>query len=119
MNEFTRYLVVGGLNTAVCYVIYLIALQFTSYNVAFTIDYIFGIFFSYFLQLRFVFKERGSLKKAATFPTIYIIQYLIGLAALNAAVSFNIPEELALLFAILVPIPIMYLLSRFVLKPAQ
>jgi len=68
-----RYLLVGGLNTAVCYVIYLLLLDFTGHNIAFTIDYLFGIVFSYFLQLKFVFQAEGSIEKFVKFPSVYVI----------------------------------------------
>ena len=117
MNQFVRYLVVGGLNTAVCYVIYLLLLDFTGHNIAFTIDYLFGIVFSYFLQLKFVFQAEGSIKKFVKFPGVYVIQYLIGLVALNVVIDkFGVAEEFALIFAIIVPIPVVYLLSRSILK---
>lgn len=91
-------------------------LQFFSHNVAFTIDYAFGIAISYLLQLKFVFKEKGSIKKLLSFPSVYLVQYLLGLIGLNSAVHFGISAELALFAAILLPIPFVFVLSRYVLK---
>lgn len=116
MNEFWKYLIVGGVNTAVCYAVYLFMLQYVSHNIAFTVDYVVGIGLSYLLQLRYVFKEKGSLKKFLSFPSVYIVQYLLGLVGLNLAVHFGVPSELALLAAIILPIPFVFVLSRYVLK---
>lgn len=116
MNQFLKYLLVGGINTTVCYILYLILLNYVSFNIAYALDYLFGIFFSYYLQLKLVFKEQSNKKKILLFPSTYIIQYLIGLAAINISVYyFHIPESIALLAAIIVPIPIMYFLSKKIL----
>lgn len=120
MSRFSRYLIVAGINTLVCYLLYLLLLNVVSFNIAYSIDYIFGIFFSYYLQLKFVFKEKSTLRKLLLFPTTYIVQYLLGLITINIAVKhFSIAEQYALIFAILIPIPIMYFLSKKVLVTSK
>ena len=58
-KEFARFIVSGGLNTFVTYLIYLGLLFILDYRVSYTISYIFGIFISYWLNVKFVFHEKA------------------------------------------------------------
>lgn len=116
-KEFLFFLIIGIANTVITYSLYLILLNFLSYFFAYTISYIVGIFCSYFLNSKFVFKAKISLKKVLKYPIVYIVQYLIGLLLVFLLVDlFHLKKELAPSIVIILTIPITYLLSKFILK---
>ncbi len=114
-NRFIRFLCTGGLNTAVTYGIYLLLLQLVNYQISYTISYVTGIVFTFFLNRLFVFKTHQGLKSLVLFPLIYVIQYLFGLLIIGGSVKYlNLDVQLAPLVVIVLSIPLTYLLSKFV-----
>ena len=59
-GEFTGFLVVGAVNTALTYVLFLVLARYTHYWTAYTIASLLGIALSYVLNALFVFKARHS-----------------------------------------------------------
>jgi putative flippase GtrA len=57
-GEFTGFLVVGAVNTALTYVLFLVLARYTHYRIAYTIASVVGM--SYVLNALFVFKGRHS-----------------------------------------------------------
>ncbi len=116
-GEFLRFLIVGGLQTALSYGIFLLLNLFLPYPVAYSIAYGCGIFISYFLNVLFVFRENISLASFLKFPLVYVIQYLLGLALLWLFVDrLGLPPAWAMLGVITITVPITFLTSRFILK---
>ncbi len=117
LRQFFRFLIVGGINTAFSYGLYLLLLRFLAYLPAYSIAYCAGIVFSYFLNVLFVFKKRVSLKSFLKFPFVYLIQYLLGASTLWLLVGkLGISPELAMIGGIIITIPVTFLASRFLLK---
>ncbi|MEZ5460903.1 GtrA family protein [Dokdonella sp.] len=115
-GEFLRYLIMGGTNTVVAYAIYLLLLNWMRYEVAYTIGYGVGIVMAYALSAVFVFRKPMRKRSALRFPLVYVAQFLISLALLRLAVEvIHIPQWLALGFAVILTIPVTFLLSRWVL----
>jgi putative flippase GtrA len=116
-REFLCFALVGAANTILTYGLYLLYLCFVSYPTAYSASYLCGIFISYYLNARFVFRERLRLVKALQFPVVYIAQYLVGLAALYALVGLlHVDKRLAPLLVVALTVPVTYVLSRFVIK---
>lgn len=114
--EAYRFIIAGLSNTALTYVIYLIAIQRVSYSVAYAIAYVIGILLSYWLNLRFVFKQTTSWRKFCLFPLVYLIQYILGAMLLAICIEWlAIPISLAPLLVILLTLPITFFCSRFIL----
>ena len=114
---FFRFVFWGGINTLIGYGIYALLLLAMPYLVAYTIAYILGIFISYFLNSKFVFKQELSLKKAAQYPLVYLTQYLLGTALLYLLVQvLMVNKLLAPALIVLLTIPATYLLSRRILE---
>lgn len=61
-SRFFRFIVSGGLNTAITYGIYLALLQLMPYQFSYTIAYVSGITISYVLSRSYVFRSHYSLR---------------------------------------------------------
>lgn len=117
--EFGRFLVAGGANTLITYVIYLLALLTVSYRIAYTISYAAGILISYCLTSRFVFQRKLALRAALQYPVVYIAQYALGLALLTILVDkLRMDRRLAPAVIVICTIPVTFLLSRLVIRRA-
>ena len=129
-HEFIRFLLTGGLNTAVSWTIYLLLNLFLPYAVAYSIAYIFGMVFTYYLNTRWVFKVPMKWSTFMQFPVIFVIRYCLDLTVLYLLVShlpvptafspavnrLLHPETYGPLLTIVITMPIGFLLSRLVLK---
>ncbi|MGH8109062.1 MAG: GtrA family protein [Arenimonas sp.] len=115
--EIARFLVAGLATTAISYALYLVLLFVLPYLPAYMISYVAGIVFSYFINTYFVFSQRFSLQSFLKFPLVYIAQFAINVAVVWLAVDkFEMRKELAPLIAIVLSIPVTYLLSRAIIN---
>lgn len=111
-----RFLLGGGLNTALTYVLYLALNIFYSYQVAYVCAFVFGIAFSYWFNSAIVFKVSLSFRKMVFFPLVYLIQYLLSALLLDMLIeNFSMNENFAPLFVTLAVFPVTYLGSKFLL----
>src|ERR1039457_2504705 len=85
--EFLRFLVSGAINTVLTYVLYLLLLLVLSYTVAYTCCYVVGVFLSYYLNARFVFRSPVSLATAGRYPVVYLVQYVVSIVLLHVLVE--------------------------------
>jgi len=119
-QELMRFLLVGGLNTALSYAVYLLLLPVASYAIAYTAAYAAALGLSYLLHTAFVFRVRRTLIGALAYPLVYLAQYLVGLIVLDVAIRFlAVPKPLALLVSVAVTIPMTFALVRWVLGPGR
>lgn len=116
-TEATRFLLVGGINTVVGYVLYLVALQVLSYRLAYTAAFVVGVVLSYALNTYFVFQMPWSWRRLMAFPMVYALQYVVGLVALAFLVErMGVPVVFAPLLVVIMTIPVTFLASRIVIK---
>lgn len=114
-----RFLIMGGANTVFSYAIYLTLLHWLRYEFAYAIGYACGIVLAYGLSAAFVFRKSLSRRSAIRFPMVYLAQFLVSLCFLRLAVEvLQVPQWLALGFAVVSTIPVTFLLSRWVLHSA-
>lgn len=115
--EFLRFLVVGAANTALGYALYLLFSLVFDYRIAYTLAFALGIALSYFLSAIFVFQAKVAWRSLMAFPSVYLVQYLVGLALIWLIVAFTwVPKTFAPLVAIPFTIPLTFLASRFIIK---
>lgn len=113
--KFVRFLLTGGLNTALTYFVYLILMSFLPYIWSYSISYVCGIFLSFMLSRFFVFKEHQGLKSALLFPFVYLAQYILGVVIVWLWVNkLLLSEYLAPLAAIALTLPLTFVLSKLV-----
>jgi putative flippase GtrA len=115
-KRFVSFVFVGGLNTGVTYLLYLLLSNVTHYQIAYLIAYLTGIVLAYLLNLRFVFNAQSSLKKMLRYPFIYVIQYLLGAGLMYVMLELlNLPNVLAPLLVTLLLLPISYYMNKIIL----
>lgn len=117
IREYAAFLASGAVNSALTYVLYILLLTLLNYKTAYSISYVCGIFISYYLNSRWVFKEPLSLLKFLQYPVVYIVQYLLGIATLYVCVDIlGMRQWLAPLAVIAVTVPATFFLSRCIIK---
>lgn len=109
-----RFLIAGGLNTVVTYLMYLVLLRITSYQISYAIAFVSGIAISYVLNRVFVFKVHQGYRSVLMLPLAYLIQYLTGAAVVWIWVDlWHQHPMLAPAVSIAVTLPLTYFLSKF------
>lgn len=108
-----RFLAGGVLNTGITYLLYLGLLQLVSYRIAYSAAFVTGILISYGLNAVFVFRARITIGSLIRFPLIYLAQYLIGIVLVVTLVELaGVAAWIAPIFAIVVTVPLTFVLSR-------
>jgi|ERR1700687_2855392 len=116
-RELYRFVFWGGINTLAGYVLYAFLLRLFPYMVSYSIAFIVSIFVSYFLNSKFVFKEKLRLSKALRYPVVYVTQYLLGSVSLYLLVRvFQVNKLLAPLLVVGLTVPLTYFLSRRIVR---
>lgn len=109
-----RFLLAGGVNTAITYLLYLVLLRVTSYQISYAIAFFSGIAISYALGRLFVFKVHQGYRSVLMLPLVYLIQYLAGAAVVWAWVDgLHQHPTLAPAISIVATLPLTYFLSKF------
>lgn len=119
-SSVVRFLLSGGFNTAATYALYLALLTVLSYQASYTIAFVTGIVLAYFLNRLFVFRSHRGIQSILWMPMVYLGQYLIGILVLWVWVEhLQLNEKGAPLVAILITLPLNYLVSRFAFTKHQ
>lgn len=116
-QRWLRFLCGGAANTLLTYLLYLGLIQVMSYHAAYLCAYVAGIVFAYWVNARFVFKVPLSWKGLFQYPVIYMVQYVLAAALLEASVRFaGIAPAYAPLLVTAALFPLTYLMNKVVLK---
>ena len=116
-REFFKFILVGGTNTFITYILYWLLLILLPYSIAYSVSYLTGILLSYYLSSKIVFKTQLSLSSFLKFPLVYVAQYILGLGLLALVVEYyGLPEELGMVVVIIISVPVTFLLMRFLLQ---
>lgn len=114
-TRFSRFVISGGVNTAITFGLYLALLNFLPYQISYTICYITGIAISYTLNRSFVFKNHRGIRSLLLFPMVYVAQYALGLFLIWLWVEeAGLSDKIAPLVVVAVTIPVTYVLTRLV-----
>jgi len=113
--SFPRFLVSGGINTALTYGLYLLLLMIGTYQVSYTIAYLVGIVVAFLLNRHFVFQSYRGIRSVLLFPLVYVAQYLLSMLTLWVWVDqLKQNAKLGPLIAIVITVPITYLMSKYI-----
>lgn len=114
-SSFVRFLISGGINTGATFAVYLVLLHFVAYKLAYSIAYIFGIILAFLINRFFVFRTHRGWQSFMLFPFVYLAQYLVSMAIVWTCVDqLDLKKEVAPLIAVMITIPLTFILSRFV-----
>ena len=121
VSERTRrwalFLIGGLLNTGLTYAVYLGLRTLIHYQAAYLVAYVCGILFSYYFNARFVFHTPLSWRGLATYPSVYVIQYVASAVLLRILVEhMGMSATFAPLLVTAIMVPATYVMSKFVLK---
>ena len=117
LSQFVKFVGIGGINTIITYLLYLLLLLIFSYQISYTVTYIFGIILAYWLNLKFVFNEKSSKRKIVLYPLVYIVQYTFGMIILHIAIdTFSFPKEIAPILVVVLTIPLTFILTKKILS---
>jgi putative flippase GtrA len=117
MNKFLKFLLSGGINTFITYIIYLALLNYMSYGISYSISFCVGIVVSYGLNRFFVFHSKGDKKTILLFPFVYVIQYIVGFILVFLWVELlQWHVFLAPIAATIITIPLTFILTKWIFK---
>lgn len=116
--SFVRFLLVGGLNTAFGYGVFVACLWLgMHYALAGAISTVLGVLFNFKSTGNLVFRSKGN-RNLPRFLAVYAVIYLVNLLALGVMLHFGIPEWLGGLILLLPSAILSYVLNRqFVFPP--
>lgn len=115
--EALRFVIGGGFNTLLSYVIYWLLLPWVSYPVAYTISYAAAILTGFTINTRFVFRTAWSWRKLAAFPLVQLLNYLMGLGTVAFCIRYlGIDARIAPVLATVVILPANFLLTRALMQ---
>ncbi|MFG2297079.1 GtrA family protein [Streptomyces sp. NPDC048603] len=113
-----RFALVGGVNTATFFGIYLLLHPWMPYFAAYSLAFVLAMIGSFFMNTYFTYRTRPTWKKFLLFPLTNVTNYVIQSAGLYALVTWaGMNTKIAPLAAAVVAIPFTYLLSRKILVP--
>lgn len=115
--SFFRFLLSGGINTALTYAIFLLLLKIFSYTTSFTLAYLTGIVIAYVMNRFFVFNHHQGLKSIILLPFVYLLQYVLSIIILWCWVEkLGLAVRLAPLAAIGITVPVTYIFSKLIFQ---
>lgn len=118
-KEFVRFLLVGGINTLIGYsvTLFLFYLLKFDYKLSQVLNFIICFPIAYTLQAKYAFQTKWSMKRLLVYPISSLPNFILQFITLVLCVEmFNIPEYIAYLISYIVPIPIMFVVVRFLVK---
>jgi len=120
LRSFAKFVVVGVINTAASYALFVALELVLPYVVAYAIAYVAGIVLSYVLNTGFVFRVPRRWSTFLRFPLVYIVQFVLGGGIIVALVEgLAMSPRIAALLALVATVPVTFLAARFVLRPAE
>ncbi|WP_414043338.1 GtrA family protein [Macrococcus animalis] len=116
--RFAKFVVVGVFNTFNYYLVYLLLLKVfhLNYLTSHISGFLFSFVISYFLNCYYVYKVKPTWKKFLTFPLTQVVNMGLQTFLLYAFVEWiNLSKELAPFPALIVTIPITYIMTSYIL----
>ncbi|WP_213601089.1 GtrA family protein [Pseudoxanthomonas japonensis] len=112
-GQGVRFLIGGGANTLLSYVLYWVLLLWMPYAWAYTISYALAILSGFAISTWFVFRASWSWLNLAAFPLVHVANYLASLFVVWMAVEIlKVPKAIAPLIATVVVLPMNFILTR-------
>ena len=117
LRSFARFVLVGLINTAASYALFVALELVLPYVAAYAIAYVAGIVLSYLLNTGLVFRVPRRWSTFLRFPLVYVVQFALGSGIIVALVEgLAMSPRVAALLAIVATVPVTFLAARFVLR---
>lgn len=120
-HEFTRFIIVGCINTVHYYAIYLLCLHVLHFHYfsSHALGFAFSLVGSFFLNSYITYNIKPTLAKFIRFPFTQVIHTIISTILLFVFIEWlRIDSNLAPLFAVFITVPITFIMTRRILKPS-
>lgn len=112
-HPFFRFLLSGGLNTLLTWLLYMALMQIMPYWAAYSLSFVAGIALAYTLNRVFVFGQHRGALSVVGLPLVYGVQYGVGMLLLWLWVSVaGLDARLGPLAVVAATVPLTYLLTR-------
>jgi putative flippase GtrA len=116
LGRIVRFAIVGAVNTATYFALYLLLRLYMPYLVAHAFAFLLAMIGSYFLNCRFTFRVRPGWRSFCLFPLSNLSNFLITTAGLFLLVDrLGLDQRWAALAAAVIAIPITFLVAQFAL----
>lgn len=118
-QEFTRFVIVGCINTGHYYLIYLLCshLFHAHYFLAHILGFVSSFIGSFFLNSYITYKTRPTLAKFTRFPITQAVNILSSTALIFILIEWlQISSNLAPLLAVVFTVPITFIITGRILK---
>ncbi|MET8614269.1 MULTISPECIES: GtrA family protein [Streptomyces] len=117
-RQIVTFAVVGVLNTAVYYGLYLLFLTWLPYLAAHVLAFALSMVGSFFLNARFTYRIRPTWRKFLLFPLTNAANFVITTAGVYVIVDvLHAGSRFAPLLASAAAIPITFVVSRWIMLP--
>ena len=118
VGDAIRFLLAGGLNTVLSYLVYLLLNMVVSYQVAYALSWLFGLLFIIVFYPSKVFVgSENSKKKIALLILQYVFVFVCGLQCLMLMVGYlGLSEALAALFTTVFTTGLNFILMRLLYR---
>lgn len=115
LGEIVRFIIVGGLATAIQYGIYLLMLLWLQPLLSNTIGYFVSFIFNYIASTRYTFRVKSTTKRGLGFVFSHIVNYLLQTLTLHAFLLLGLDKKIAMIPMFAICVPINFVLVRFFL----
>lgn len=118
-TEFTRFIVVGVINTLSYYSIYLVLHNVVNlpYLIAHLVGFLISLNISFFLNCYVTYRIKPTLKKYLYFPLTQVVNMSVSTVLIFVFVEFlNLNSNIAPFAAVLFTVPITFIVSSKILK---
>jgi putative flippase GtrA len=117
-RQIFTFAVVGAVNTAIYYGLYLLFLTRLPYLAAHILAFLLSMIGSFFLNARFTYRTRPTWRKFLLFPLTNVTNFLITTVGVYVIVDvLHAGSRLAPLIASAAAIPVTFVVSRWVMLP--
>ncbi|EYT78479.1 GtrA family protein [Streptomyces andamanensis] len=117
-RQVVTFAVVGALNTATYYLLYLLFLTRLPYLLAHVLAFFLSMIGSFFLNARFTYRTRPTWRKFLLFPLTNAANFVITTAGVYVIVDvLHAGSRFAPLLASAAAIPVTFVVSRWIMLP--
>lgn len=118
-NEFTRFAIVGGVNTMNYYMIYLLCYNILGwhYLISHLSGFLVSFVISFFLNVYFTYRVKPTISKFLKFPLTQVVNMSVSSALVYIFIEwFHINGNIAPLAAVIFTVPVTFIVTSKILK---